>query len=126
MKAEVDECFQEEVETETDRQASGRRVKEEEARRKSESERNDMPKLPIPEDMPKTPNPLPTARSIEGLAERAGVEISENNNEDSNDELKSLRDRAEENNELSTTESVLEANSEQFIEEFSEIELEES
>jgi len=100
--------------------------KEEEARRKSESERNDMPKLPIPEDMPKTPNPLPTARSIEGLAERAGVEISENNNEDSNDELKSLRDRAEENNELSTTESVLEANSEQFIEEFSEIELEES
>ena len=100
--------------------------KEEEARRKSEMEKKDMPKLPSPENMPRTPDPLPAARSIGGLAERAGVGISENKHEQSNEDLKPLRDRAEGNNKSPPLEKYQESEIVEKTEEFTEIEVEES
>ena len=99
--------------------------KEEEARRVSEVERESIPMLPTPENMPRTPDPLPVAKSIGGLAERAGVEISEEKQAQSIDDLKELRDRAEENNE-SAAKDFSESKMEDITEEFSEIGVEES
>jgi hypothetical protein len=89
-------------------------------------EKKDMPKLPRPENMPRTPDPLPVARSIGGLAERAGVGISENKHEQSNEDLKSLRDRAEGNNNSAPLENHQESEKVEKTEEFTEIEVEES
>ena len=65
---------------------------EEKARAASQAEKEAMPELPSPEDMPRTPEPLPSPSSMGGLAERAGVEVSEDEGESP---LQSLRERTE-------------------------------
>ena len=57
-----------------------------------------MPKLPSPENMPRTPEPLSTPKSIGGLAERAGVDVPEEGVPDPDPEkgdLLALRERTE-------------------------------
>ena len=68
------------------------RAAEEKARASSQAEKEAMPELPSPEDMPRTPEPLPSPISLGGLAERAGVEVSEDEGESP---LQSLRERTE-------------------------------
>ena len=69
---------------------------EEKARAASEAEREAMPELPSPADMPKTPEPLPAPSSLGGLADRAGVEVPEDGIPDPEGEgLQSLRERTE-------------------------------
>jgi hypothetical protein len=71
---------------------------EERARTAAEAEREAMPELPSPEDMPRTPEPLSTPKSIGGLAERAGVEVSKGDvsaPESEQGDLQSLRERTE-------------------------------
>ncbi len=50
---------------------------EERARAESDSEKKAIPELPKPENMPRTPEPLESPKSIGGLAERAGVQVDE-------------------------------------------------
>jgi len=69
---------------------------EEKARIASEAEKEAMPELPSPADMPKTPEPLPAPSSLGGLADRAGVDVPEDGIPDSEGEgLQSLRGRTE-------------------------------
>jgi len=65
---------------------------EEKARAASQAEKEAMPELPSPEDMPRAPDPLPSPSSLGGLAERAGVEVSEDGEESP---LQALRERTE-------------------------------
>jgi len=72
---------------------------EERAREASKAEKESMPELPSPEEMPRTPEPLPTPGSIGGLADRAGVEVpdqDEENPAEESGELSALRERADE------------------------------
>ncbi|MAH98918.1 MAG: chromosome segregation protein SMC [Euryarchaeota archaeon] len=70
---------------------------EERARAESEAEKEAMPELPSPGDMPKTPEPLPMPSSLGGLADRAGAEIpGENTATDGGQGLQSLIERSEE------------------------------
>ena len=70
---------------------------EEMARAASEAEKNSMPELPSPEEMPRAPEPLPTPSSLGGLADRAVVEVSnEGETSETGEELKRLRERTEE------------------------------
>ena len=48
---------------------------EEMARAASDAEKRAMPDLPKPEEMPRTPDPLESPKSLGGLAERAGVDV---------------------------------------------------
>ena len=69
---------------------------EEKARAASEAEREAMPELPSPSDMPKTPEPLPAPSSLGGLADRAGVDVPDEGIPDPEGEgLQSLRERTE-------------------------------
>jgi len=69
---------------------------EERARAASEAEKEAMPDLPSPADMPKTPEPLPAPSSLGGLADRAGVDVPEEGIPDPECEgLQSLRERTE-------------------------------
>ena len=69
---------------------------EERARAASEAEREAMPELPSPADMPKTPEPLPAPSSLGGLADRAGIDVPEEGIPDPEGEgLQSLRERTE-------------------------------
>ena len=69
---------------------------EEKARAASEAEREAMPELPSPSDMPKTPEPLPAPSSLGGLADRAGVDVPEGGiAEPEGEGLQSLRERTE-------------------------------
>ena len=69
---------------------------EEKARIASEAEREAMPELPSPADMPKTPEPLPSPSSLGGLADRAGVDVPEDGiPEPEGEGLQSLRGRTE-------------------------------
>ena len=57
-----------------------------------------MPELPKPEDMPKVPEPLGAPKSLGGLAERAGVDVEEEESESSvspEGSMDSLRERTE-------------------------------
>ncbi len=72
---------------------------EERAREASKAEKESMPELPSPEEMPRTPEPLPTPGSIGGLADRAGVEVpdqDEENPAEESGELSALRERTDE------------------------------
>ncbi|MAR41844.1 MAG: chromosome segregation protein SMC [Euryarchaeota archaeon] len=72
--------------------------KEEEAQAKSKAELESMPELPKPEDMPKVPEPLGAPKSLGGLAERAGVDVEEEESESSvspEGSMDSLRERTE-------------------------------
>ena len=72
--------------------------KEEEAQAKSKAELESMPELPKPEDMPKVPEPLGAPKSLGGLAERAGVDVEEDESESSvspEGSMDSLRERTE-------------------------------
>ena len=67
---------------------------EEKARVASEAEKAAMPELPVAENMPRTPEPLGTPKSLGGLVNRAGIE-----NKDEKivvNGLDSLRDRTDE------------------------------
>ena len=69
---------------------------EEKARAASEAEKEAMPELPSPTDMPKTPEPLPAPSSLGGLADRAGIDVPEDGiPEPEGDGLQSLRGRTE-------------------------------
>ncbi|HIG34155.1 MAG TPA: chromosome segregation protein SMC [Candidatus Poseidoniales archaeon] len=69
---------------------------EEKARIASETEKEAMPELPSPADMPKTPEPLPAPSSLGGLADRAGVDVPEDGiPEPEGEGLQSLRGRTE-------------------------------
>jgi len=69
---------------------------EEKARIASEAEKEAMPELPSPADMPKTPEPLPAPSSLGGLADRAGVDVPEDGiPEPEGEGLQSLRGRTE-------------------------------
>jgi chromosome segregation protein len=69
---------------------------EEKARIASEAEKEAMPELPSPADMPKTPEPLPAPSSLGGLVDRAGVDVPEDGIPDPEGEgLQSLRGRTE-------------------------------
>ena len=60
-------------------------------------EKETMPELPSPADMPKTPEPLPAPSSLGGLADRAGVDVPEDGiPEPEGEGLQSLRGRTEE------------------------------
>ena len=72
--------------------------KEEEAQAKSKAELESMPELPKPEDMPKVPEPLGAPKSLGGLAERAGVDVEEDESESPvlpEGSMDSLRERTE-------------------------------
>jgi chromosome segregation protein len=72
---------------------------EERARVASDAEKEAMPELPEPSDMPRTPDPLPAPSSIGGLAERAGVDVTEGEGESPDENaspLDALRNRTEE------------------------------
>ena len=72
--------------------------KEEEAQAKSKAELESMPDLPNPEHMPKRPEPLRAPKSLGGLAERAGVDVEEEESESSvspEGSMDSLRERTE-------------------------------
>ena len=62
-----------------------------------------MTNLPNAETMPKVPEPMDRPLSLGGLADRAGVEVSEEMEEESNDSnestMSSLKERTEEWNE---------------------------
>ena len=71
---------------------------EKRAQEESKAEKDAMPDLPDPREMPRVPEPLQTPVSLGGLAERAGIETGVDDNEsDSNDEsdpvIESLRER---------------------------------
>ena len=71
-----------------------------------------MPELPDPEKMPRAPEPLGTPKSLGGLADRAGVEIEEDQEVTEDvaevDTMDSLRERAEEwTEDIEDRESVL-------------------
>ena len=57
-----------------------------------------MPELPSPDEMPRTPEPLPELSSIGSLADRAGIDVSEVPEEapDEAGNLSALRGRTEE------------------------------
>jgi chromosome segregation protein len=89
--------------TDFDRAAALEMSEEFEAERRAqaeaEAERAEMPELPDPEDMPRAPEPLGAPKSLGGLAERAGVEVTEG---DAHEEIEaeggtieSLRERTE-------------------------------
>ena len=104
---------------------------EEQARAAAEAEREAMPKLPSSEDMPRTPEPLSTPKSIGGLAERAGVEVSEGDvpaPESEQGDLQSLRERTEDITEDigERDEAELAPPAEQGEDDATEIELEEA
>ncbi len=85
---------------------------EERARAASKADKASMPDLPSPEEMPRTPQPLPSPRSIGGLADRAGVEASENESgspHSKGTELSALRGRTEDVTEEIIGESELES-----------------
>ena len=71
---------------------------EERARSASEAEKESMPELPSPDEMPRTPEPLPELSSIGSLADRAGIDVSEVPEEapDEAGNLSALRGRTEE------------------------------
>ena len=72
--------------------------KEERAQAESKAELESMPELPKPEDMPKVPEPLGAPKSLGGLAERAGVEVDEEEIEGhvpTEGSMDSLRERTE-------------------------------
>ncbi len=72
--------------------------KEERAQAESKAELESMPELPKPEDMPKVPEPLGAPKSLGGLAERAGVEVDEEEIEaqaPTEGSMDSLRERTE-------------------------------
>ena len=72
---------------------------EQRAQAQSKSERETMPELPDPGDMPRAPEPLGTPKSLGGVAERAGVDIEATVEEESVEgeagTIVSLRDRTE-------------------------------
>ena len=72
---------------------------EQRAQAQSKSERETMPELPDPGDMPRAPEPLGTPKSLGGVAERAGVDIEATVEEESVEgeagTIESLRDRTE-------------------------------
>ena len=65
----------------------------------AKAEREAMPELPDPEDMPRAPESLGTPKSLGGVAERAGVDIeatgAEEKIEAEGGTIESLRDRTE-------------------------------
>ncbi len=71
---------------------------EERAREASEAEKESMPELPSPDEMPRTPEPLPELSSIGGLADRAGVDVADVQEEghEGAGNLDALRGRTEE------------------------------
>ena len=70
---------------------------EEKARVASEAEKEAMPELPSPADMPKTPEPLPSPSSLGGLVDRAGIDVPDDGIPDPEGEgIQSLRERTEE------------------------------
>ena len=72
---------------------------EERARAASKAEKESMPELPSPNDMPRAPEPLPSPTSIGGLADRAGVDVpdpEENATAEENGDLSALRERTDE------------------------------
>jgi len=86
---------------------------EEKARLASEAEKAAMPDLPVAENMPRTPEPLGTPKSLGGLADRAGVQT--NGEEIVDNGLNSLRERTgdlsdeieqKENNQIASEEEV--------------------
>jgi len=68
---------------------------EEKARAASEAEKEAMPELPKAENMPRSPEPLSTPKSLGGLAERAGIDVPVDSFEKDKG-LESLRERTEE------------------------------
>mgnify|MGYP000374183584 FL=1 len=66
---------------------------EELARKASQAEKDAMPELPKAENMPRSPEPLSTLKSLSGLSERAGIEDIKNSKQDPS--LESLRVRTE-------------------------------
>ena len=50
---------------------------ERKAQEESAADKESMPELPVPENMPRAPEPLGSPKSLGGLADRAGVEIEE-------------------------------------------------
>jgi len=72
---------------------------EEKAQAESKAELEAMPELPEPEDMPRVPEPLSSPKSLGGLADRAGVEVSEDGevgeSENGESSIESLRERTE-------------------------------
>ena len=71
---------------------------EKRAQEESKAEKDAMPDLPDPREMPKVPEPLQTPVSLGGLAERAGIGTEVDGDEsDPNDEsdsvMESLRER---------------------------------
>jgi chromosome segregation protein len=86
---------------------------EEKARLASEAEKAAMPDLPVAENMPRTPEPLGTPKSLGGLADRAGVQT--NGEEIVDNGLNSLRERTgdlsdeieqKENNQIASEEEI--------------------
>ena len=73
--------------------------REQKAQAQSKSERETMPELPDPRDMPRAPEPLGTPKSLGGVAERAGVDIETTEAEEGVEAevstIESLRDRTE-------------------------------
>ncbi|MBK38085.1 MAG: hypothetical protein CMB45_03755, partial [Euryarchaeota archaeon] len=71
---------------------------EKKAQEESKAEKEAMPDLPDPSNMPKVPEPLQTPVSLGGLAERAGIDSVEGNEEIENSGtedqvIESLRER---------------------------------
>ena len=85
---------------------------ERKAQEESAADKESMPELPDPEKMPRAPEPLGTPKSLGGLADRAGVEIEEDQEVTEDDAevdtMDSLRERAEEwTEDIEDRESVL-------------------
>ena len=85
---------------------------ERKAQEESAADKESMPELPDPENMPRAPEALGTPKSLGGLADRAGVEIEEEEEvtdvDAEVDTMDSLRERAEEwTEDMEERESVL-------------------
>ena len=76
---------------------------EQDALKEAQTAKEGMTNLPNAETMPKVPEPMDRPLSLGGLADRAGVEVSEEMEEESNDSnestMSSLKERTEEWNE---------------------------
>ena len=89
-----------------------------------------MPELPVPENMPRAPEPLGSPKSLGGLADRAGVEIEESEESAEHtpdaETIDSLRERTEDwTEDMEERESVMAEDQETESEQSEELQKEE-
>ena len=65
-----------------------------EAQKKAEEERANMPELPIPQNRPMVPDPLPNPESLGGIREEGDLEVQDSEGEEDPSSLVLLGDRA--------------------------------